>query len=137
MKATLVTLEGTLFSSDDVVHVQAPTTDGEVGIYNNHIDYLARLGRGSVKIDYRKDEEQKSELFTLADGVIEVKDNTVTLLASVAEPTGEEIREYNEEKLQEAKEHAAQSDIDDRARMRAQKLVAIEEARAKTFKRRN
>ena len=114
----LVSPERLLFSGD-VVEVDIPGTEGDMGILPGHAPVLSTLRPGVVVVT--KDGGQKERIF-VRGGFAEVNPKGLTVLAEVAVP----VAELNAERLaQEVKD--AQEDVsdaqDDETRRRAQEIL--------------
>ena len=75
-KVEIVNPDKSFFSKDDVSEVVIPAYEGEMGILKDHISIISFLKPGIIKIDSksRKDE------FYVEDGIIEFKDNCLSIL---------------------------------------------------------
>ncbi|MGT2775456.1 F0F1 ATP synthase subunit epsilon [Streptococcus hyovaginalis] len=60
------------------------TPDGEMGILPNHVDLIAPLSVHEMKVE-RADQEHTVNWVAVNGGVIEVKDNQITIIANSAE----------------------------------------------------
>lgn len=88
----LVTLDGVKFSKD-VYEVQLPTTEGYVGIFDNHMPLVTLADTGIIKVRHKStDSDDRQELIATSGGVVEVVDNTVRVLVDAAD-TEDEIDE--------------------------------------------
>lgn len=66
--------------SEEVDELTIPTSEGEISILTNHVNLLTKVMPGEMII--RKG--QKSDLFAVTGGFLEISDNKVTLLADYA-----------------------------------------------------
>ncbi len=80
----IVTPEKKVFS-DAVDAVTVPTEAGEVGILNNHAPLIATLKPGVLS--YTRG--GANERLVIAGGFLEVSENSVSILADIAETAGE------------------------------------------------
>jgi F-type H+-transporting ATPase subunit epsilon len=78
MKVELISPEKKIFESDEVILVQLPGVDGLFEILNHHASMMALLTKGKIKI---KDIQNKVTFFQIEKGVVEVKNNEVTILS--------------------------------------------------------
>jgi F-type H+-transporting ATPase subunit epsilon len=65
----------------EVNSVILPGTLGSFGILNNHAPIISTLTKGEIKII---DKAQKTELFLIGGGVVEVINNKISVLAENA-----------------------------------------------------
>jgi F-type H+-transporting ATPase subunit epsilon len=94
----VVTQEGLLFDDADCDMVTAPGSEGEMGILPHHAALLSTLGYGELRIKKHGAEES----FAIFGGVIEVRQNRVTVLADTAQST----YQLDEEQAQNARKRA-------------------------------
>lgn len=96
----LVTLDGIKFSQN-VYEVQLPTTEGYVGIFDNHMPLVTLADTGIIKIRHKANEpDSQQQLIATGGGVVEVADNTVRVLVDAAD-TEDEIDEAAMKKAHE------------------------------------
>ena len=77
-KIDIVNPEKSFLSKDDVTEVVVPAFEGEMGILKDHISIISFLKPGIITI-YSKTDEDK---FFVEDGIIEFKDNVLSILTS-------------------------------------------------------
>ena len=77
-KLEIVNPDKSFLSKEDVTEVVAPAFDGEIGILKDHISIISFLKPGIIKI-YSKNGEEK---FYIEDGIIEFKNNNLSILTS-------------------------------------------------------
>ncbi|MGM0901384.1 MAG: F0F1 ATP synthase subunit epsilon [Bacillota bacterium] len=99
MKVNVVTPDGPVYESDvEMVSTKAQT--GELGILPGHIPMVAPLEIGAVRMK----NDGKTELVAVSGGFLEVRPDTVTVLAQTAEKS----EEIDVERAIRAKERAEQ-----------------------------
>ena len=77
-KLEMVNPDKSFLSKEDVTEVVVPAFEGEIGILKDHISIISFLKPGIIKI-YSKNGEQK---FYIEDGIIEFKNNNLSILTS-------------------------------------------------------
>ena len=77
MKLEILTPEKTLFD-DEVLSVQVPGKSGKFEMLNNHMPIVSSLKKGVIKVTDSSKKEQKIEI---NNGVIEMKQNKIIILA--------------------------------------------------------
>ena len=77
-KIEIVNPEKSFLVKDDVSEVVVPAYEGEMGILKDHISIISFLKPGIIKI-FSGNEEEK---FYVDDGIIEFKNNTLSILTS-------------------------------------------------------
>ena len=71
-----------IFYDGNVSMVELTTTEGDIGVYANHIPSTAIVAPGLLKIHEENGQEQKAALMA---GFIEILQDQVTVMAEVAE----------------------------------------------------
>ena len=74
----IVNPEKSFLSKENVSEVVVPAFEGEMGILKNHISIISFLKPGIIKI-FTGSEEEK---FYVEDGIVEFKDNNLSILTS-------------------------------------------------------
>jgi len=99
LKLKIITPEKTVFE-EMVDSVTIPTTEGEIGIFPDHIPLVSALASGDIVA------KQKGEEIPMAvsGGFIEIHDNEVAILADFAE----HLSEITEDAVEKAKARAAE-----------------------------
>ena len=77
-KLEIVNPDKSFLSKEDVTEVVIPAFEGEIGILKDHISIISFLKPGIMKI-YSKNGEEK---FYIEDGIIEFKNNNLSVLTS-------------------------------------------------------
>ena len=105
----IVNPEKSFLSKDDVTEVVVPAFEGEIGILKDHISIISFLKPGIIKIFSKSGEES----FYVNDGIIEFKDNNLSILTSLIL----NLKDIDKEKISEiqksAEEELNKSDIND------------------------
>ena len=105
----IVNPEKSFLSKDNVSEVVVPAFEGEIGILKDHISIISFLKPGIIKIFSKSGEES----FYVNDGIIEFKDNNLSILTSLIL----NLKDIDKEKISEiqksAEEELNKSDIND------------------------
>ncbi len=105
----IVNPEKSFLSKNDVTEVVVPAFEGEIGILKDHISIISFLKPGIIKIFSKSGEES----FYVNDGIIEFKDNNLSILTSLIL----NLKDIDKEKITEiqksAEEELNKSDIND------------------------
>ena len=105
----IVNPEKSFLSKDDVTEVVVPAFEGEIGILRDHISIISFLKPGIIKIFSKSGDES----FYVNDGIIEFKDNNLSILTSLIL----NLKDIDKEKILEiqksAEEELNKSDIND------------------------
>ncbi|AYW46934.1 F0F1 ATP synthase subunit epsilon [Tetragenococcus osmophilus] len=120
LTVNVVTPNGLVFDHH-AEKVVAITTNGELGILVNHAPIVAPLGIHEVRVQ-RTDAKDHVNWVAVNSGVIEVRDNVVTIIADSAERArdidvsrAERARQRAEESIEKAQQS---SDVDELQRSR-------------------
>lgn len=105
----IVNPEKSFLSKNDVTEVVVPAFEGEIGILKDHISIISFLKPGIIKIFSKSGEES----FYVNDGIIEFKDNNLSILTSLILNLKETDKEKISEIQKSAEEELNKSDIND------------------------
>jgi len=115
LTVNVVTPNGLVYDHHAVI-VVAKTTNGELGILANHAPIIAPLDIDEIRIK-RTDSDKHVDWVAINGGVIEVRDNIVTIIADSAERArdidvtrAQRAKQRAEETIEKAKE---KSDVDE------------------------
>ena len=97
-KVEIVNPEKSFLSKEDVMEVVIPAFEGEMGILKDHISIISFLKPGIIKI-FTKSTEEK---FYVEDGIVEFKNNNLSILTSSIF----NLRDLKKDKLKELLEKA-------------------------------
>jgi len=93
----LVTLDGTKFG-EDVYEVLLPTLDGQIGVMPGHMPLVSVATNGVVSIRRNaSDRDDMMDHFAISGGVVEVRDNVLSVLVDEADHA-DEISEQEAQK---------------------------------------
>ena len=104
---------------DEVDQVNAPGTEGDLGILYDHAPILTNLRSG--QLSYEKDGETVA--LVVSGGYLEVTDNRVTVLAETGEFLHEIDRERAERAHADAEKLLGQADLSEEEFIEAQKKL--------------
>ena len=105
-----------------VEHLVTSATEGEIGIYPNHIPLITTLKPGMLRLKLANQDEQI--VFALSGGFLEIRDNHATILADIAVRSDE----LDEQRLIDAKHQAqiaiTQTDNSNKAHLNLEIILA-------------
>ena len=108
-KVEIVNPEQSFLIKEDVTEVVVPAFEGEMGILKDHISIISFLKPGLIRI-FSKSVEEK---YYIEDGIVEFKNNSLSVLTSSIF----NIKDFNKDKinelLKEAEESSKSSEISD------------------------
>ncbi len=105
----IVNPEKSFLSKDDVTEVVVPAFEGEIGILKDHISIISFLKPGIIKIFSKSGEES----FYVNDGIIEFKNNNLSILTSLILNLKDTDKEKISEIRKSAEEELNKSEIND------------------------
>ena len=111
-KIEIINPEKSFISKDNVTEVVVPAYEGEMGILKDHISIISFLKPGIIKI-YSKNDEEK---FFLEDGILEFKNNILSILTSSIYDLKKFDKSKVDESIKEAEKQLENSEIDDQKR---------------------
>ena len=111
-KIEIVNPERSFLSKKDVTEVVIPAFEGEMGILKDHISIISFLKPGIVKI-FSKNNEEK---FYVEDGIVEFKDNSLSILTSSIFGLDKIDRDYVNQSIQDAEKELLNENIEDQKR---------------------
>ena len=111
-KIEIVNPEKSFLSKEDVTEVVVPAFEGEMGILRDHISIISFLKPGIIKIFSKSGEEN----YYVEDGIIEFKNNNLSVLTSSIFNIKDMDKDKISELLKQAKVHSANSEITDQGK---------------------
>ncbi len=111
-KIEIVNPEKSFLSKEDVTEVLVPAYEGDMGILKDHISIISFLKPGILKV-FSKSREDK---YYVEDGIIEFKDNTLSILTSSIFSLDNIDRNYVSQSLSETEQLLNKEDLDDQSR---------------------
>jgi len=111
-KLEIVNPEKSFLSKKDVTEVLVPAYEGDMGILKDHISIISFLKPGILKV-FSKSGEDK---YYVEDGIIEFKDNTLSILTSSIFSLDKIDRSYVSQSLSDTEKLLSKEDLDDQSR---------------------
>ena len=111
-KLEIVNPEKSFLSKEDVAEVLVPAYEGDMGILKDHISIISFLKPGILKV-FSKSGEDK---YYVEDGIIEFKDNTLSILTSSIFNLDKIDRSYLSQSLSDTEKLLNKEDLDDQSR---------------------
>ena len=120
-KIEIVNPEKSFFSKEDAIEVVVPAYEGEMGILKNHISIISFLKPGIITVQSKLGEEK----FFVEDGIIEFKDNNLSILTSSIF----NVKEIDKNKIQDliktAEKETIKSEISDQAKYLTDQKIEV------------
>ena len=108
----IVNPDKSFLSKEDITEVIVPAFEGEIGILKDHISIISFLKPGIIKI-YSKSGEEK---FYVEDGIIEFKNNNLSVLTSSIFNLKELEKNKIQELLKSAEEQISKNEMNDQTK---------------------
>ena len=105
----IVNPEKSFLSKENVSEVVVPAFEGEMGILKDHISIISFLKPGIIKVFAGTEEEN----FYVEDGIVEFKDNSLSILTSTVFNLKNLDKNYIGNSIAEAEKELAKDKIDD------------------------
>ena len=111
-KIEIVNPEKSFLSREDVTEVIVPAFEGEMGILKDHISIISFLKPGIITTYFKSGEEK----FYVEDGIVEFKDNILSVLTSSIINLKEMEKTTVQDLISAAEEDSSKSDISDQSK---------------------
>ena len=108
----IVNPEKSFLSKENVSEVVIPAFEGEIGILKDHIPIISFLKPGIIKVFTGTEEEN----YYVEDGIIEFKDNSLSILTSSIFNLKDIDKNYINNSISEAEKELSKDEIDDQKR---------------------
>ena len=108
----IVNPEKSFLTKDNVSEVVVPAFEGEIGILKDHISIISFLKPGIIKVFSGSEEEN----FFFEDGIVEFKDNSLSILTSSIFNLKDSDKNYISNTISEAEKELSNEEIDDQKR---------------------
>tara|TARA_B100001250_G_scaffold383774_1_gene377991 strand:- start:204 stop:602 length:399 start_codon:yes stop_codon:yes gene_type:complete len=108
----IVNPEKSFLSKDKVTEVIVPAFEGEIGILKDHISIISFLKPGIIKVFLGSEVEN----FFVEDGIVEFKDNSLSILTSSIFNLKDSDKNYISNTISEAEKELSNDEIDDQKR---------------------
>lgn len=111
-RVEIVNPEKSFFSKDNVTEVVVPGYEGEMGILKDHISIISFLKPGIIKVISKNNEEK----FYVDDGIVEFKNNSLSILTSSIFSLNKLDRDYINKAIENSEKELSDEKIDDQKR---------------------
>ncbi len=120
-KIEIVNPEKSFLVKEDVLEVVVPAFEGEMGILKDHISIISFLKPGIIKIFSKSGDEN----YYVEDGIIEFKNNNLSILTSTIFSVTDLDKSKQEDLLKKAEAEASKPEISDQAKYLADQKVEV------------
>ena len=105
----IISPEKSYFSDEKVTEAVIPGYEGEMGILKDHISLISFLKPGIIKVFSKNGEEN----FYVEDGIVEFKENTLSILTSSIFNIKNKDKNYIEKLITETEKELSKQDLED------------------------
>mgnify|MGYP000509822884 FL=1 len=120
-KIEIVNPEKSFLLKEDVTEVVVPAYEGEIGILKDHISIISFLKPGIIKVTTKSVEEK----FYVDDGIIEFKDNNLSIVTSSIINLKDLDKNKINELLKQAEEVNSKAEINDQTKYLADQKIEV------------
>ena len=120
-KVEIVNPEKSFLSKEDVTEVIVPAFEGEMGILKDHISIISFLKPGIITIHSKSGEEK----FYVEDGIVEFKNNNLSILTSSIFNLNEVEKNMLQDLLKLAEEEASKSEVNDQTKYLVDQKIEV------------
>ena len=120
-KIEIVNPERSFFSKEDVTEVVVPAYEGEMGILKDHISIISFLKPGIINLISSSGEEK----YFVEDGIIEFKNNNLSVLTSSIFNLKDIDKGKIVELLKETEEELNKTEISDQAKYLGSQKIEV------------
>ena len=120
-KIEIVNPEKSFLSKEDVTEVVVPAFEGEMGILKDHISIISFLKPGIITIHSKTGEEK----FFIEDGILEFKDNNLSLLTSSIFNLKDADKDKIQDIIKTTEEEINKPEISDQAKYLADQKIEV------------
>ena len=120
-KVEVVNPEKSFLSKEDATEVVVPAFEGEMGILKDHISIISFLKPGIITIHSKSGEEK----FYVEDGIVEFKNNNLSILTSSIFNLNEVKKNKLQDLLKLAEEEANKSEANDQTKYLVDQKIEV------------
>tara|TARA_Y100000590_G_scaffold349962_1_gene401667 strand:- start:1388 stop:1786 length:399 start_codon:yes stop_codon:yes gene_type:complete len=117
----IVSPEKSFLKKDNTTEVVVPAFEGEMGILKDHISIISFLKPGIIKV-FSGNEEEK---FYVDDGIVEFKDNTLSILTSNIFDIKNSDKVNIQEMIKQAESDLSEENLDDQKKFLISQKVEV------------
>ena len=120
-KLEIVNPEKSFLIKENVTEVVVPAFEGEMGILKDHISIISFLKPGIITIHSKSGEEK----FYVEDGIVEFKNNNLSILTSSIFNLNEVEKNKLQDLLKLAEEEASKSETNDQTKYLVDQKIEV------------
>ena len=111
-KVEIINPDKSFLIKEDATEVVVPGFEGEMGILKDHISIISFLKPGIIKVISKNNEEK----FYVDDGIVEFKNNSLSILTSSIFSLNKLDRDYINKAIENSEKELSDEKIDDQKR---------------------
>ena len=120
-KVDIVNPDSSFFSNDNVKEIIVPAVEGDMGILRDHISIISFLKPGFIILTTNEGLEK----FYVEDGIIEFKDNILSILTSTIMDLKNIDKTFVDNNIKDAEKQLENPDLNDQARFLMSQKVDV------------
>ena len=117
----IINPEKSFLSKENVSEVVVPAFEGELGILKDHISIISFLKPGIIRVITGSEEEK----FYVEDGIVEFKDNSLSILTSSVFNIKNVDKKHVRESIEQAEKELTRDEIDDQKKFLLNSKVEV------------
>ena len=121
-KIEIVNPDQLFYSNGKILEAVIPAFEGEIGILKDHVSIISFLKPGIINLRIGNSDEKT---FYVEDGIIEFKDNLLSILTSNIVDLKNANKDFFEKNLKEAEKLLEDSELNDQQRFLTSQKVDI------------
>ena len=121
-KIEIVNPDQLFYSNENILEAVIPAFEGEIGILKDHISIISFLKPGIIKLKLNNSDE---ETFYVEDGIIEFKDNLLSILTSNIVDLRKTTKDHFDKNLKDAEKLLEDPELSDQERFLTSQKVDI------------
>ena len=120
-KIEIINPEKSFYVNESITEAVVPAFEGEMGILKDHISIISFLKPGIIKVITKSAEEK----FYVEDGILEFKDNTLSILTSAIMDLKNIDKSILSENLNNAENDLKNTEINDQNRFLTSQKIEV------------
>ena len=120
-KIEIVNPEKSFLAREDIIEAIVPAFEGEMGILKDHISIISFLKPGIIRIITKSDDES----YFVEDGIVEFKNNNLSILTSSIINLSEMVKSKQEELIKKSEEEAKDLEMSDQSKFLVDQKIEV------------
>ena len=120
-KIEIVNPEKSFLAREDIIEAIVPAFEGEMGILKDHISIISFLKPGIIRIITKSDDES----YFIEDGIVEFKNNNLSILTSSIINLSEMDKSKQEKLIKKSEEEAKDLEMSDQSKFLVDQKIEV------------